>query len=152
MHPKPVRFYISAHGCAQNPPGFRPKPLARLFEGRMLLRPIRIRVKFIQFHNSTPEYVKHAPDFTFPNKDTPKTHPILDANPCRRRFRGVCFCALHGYMQNPSGFTFSYPDTSKTHPISPFPIRIRPKPTRFYTQTFGAGHFGAYAIRPYTGT
>ena len=54
---------------------------------------------------------KNAPDFTLPNKDIPKTCPIL-----------------------------------------PFPIGIHPKPARFYTQTFGEEHFGAYAIRPYTGT
>ena len=159
----------------------------------MLLRPTRVRAKPVRFHISAYGYVKNAPDFTLPNKDTPESCPILDPNHRRGYLRGVCFCALHGYMKNPVGFIFPHPDTPKTHPvlyqnlrretfrgvcntplhgymknpagfifphtdtpkthpILPFPIRIRQKPTRFQTQTFGAGHFGAYAFAPYTGT
>ena len=55
-------------------------------------------------------------------------------------------------MKNSPGFIFPHTYPPKTHPISYFPIRIRPKRTQFYTQTVVAGHFGAYAIRPYTGT
>ena len=36
----------------------------------------------------------------------------------------------------------------KTHPISPFLIRIHPKPARFYTQTFGAGSFWGVCNMP----
>ena len=77
----------------------------------MQYAPTRVYEKFGGFHIPPPEYAKNAPDFTLPNKDPPKTHPI-----------------------------------------SPFPIGMRPKPARFYTQTFGEDRFGAYAIRPYTGT
>ena len=55
-------------------------------------------------------------------------------------------------MQNLAGFIFPHPDAPKTCPVFPFPIRIHPKPARFYTQIIVAGHFRAYAIRPYTGT
>ena len=77
----------------------------------MQYAPTRVRAKFNGFHIPAPEYTKNAPDFTLPDKDTPKTHPI-----------------------------------------SPIPIGIHPKPARFYTQTFAAGHFGAYAFAPYTNT
>ena len=104
---KIVRFHISPSGYTKNlpdfilpnkdtpknPPGFRPKPSARGISGRMLLRPTRVRAKFVRFHIPAPEYAKNAPDFTLPNKDAPKTRPVLGANPCRRTFRGVCFCA-----------------------------------------------------------
>ena len=90
--------------------------------------------------------------FIFPHPDTPKTHPISDPNHRRGAFRGVCNTPLHGYMQNLAGFIFPHPDAPKTCPVFPFPIRIHPKPARFYTQIIVAGHFRAYAIRPYTGT
>ena len=128
---------------------------------RFPLSPIRIYPKPAQFHIPAPEYAQNAPDFPYPNKDTPKTGPILDPNLRRRTFRGVCFCAPTRVHQKPDGFwtqTFGeehlgayairpytgtcktcpvshFPnrDTPKTYPISPFPIGIRPKPTRFYT-------------------
>ena len=120
--------------------------------GRMQYAPTRVRAKFGGFHISAHEYAKNPPDFTFPNKNAPKTRPVLGANPWRGLFRGVCNTPLHGYVKNLLGFTFPHTDAPKTHPISPFQIRIDPKPARFYTQTVGAGHFGAYTIRPYTGT
>ena len=96
--------------------------------------------------------MKNLLGFILPHMDTPKTHPVLYPNRRRGYLRGVCNTPLHGYMQNLSGFTFPYTGTPKTHPISPFPIRIHPKPTQFYTQTIVEGFFGAYAIRPYTDT
>ena len=108
----------------------------------------RYTQKIVWFHISAPGDVKNAPDFTHPNKDIPKTCPILDPNLRRGSFRGVCNTPLHGYVKNLAGFIFPHPDTPKTHPILPSPIRIRPKPARFYTQTFGEEHFGAYALRP----
>ena len=54
-------------------------------------------------------------------------------------------------MQNLAGFIFPHTDTPKTHPVSPFPIGIHRKPARFYTQTFGERHFGAYAFAPLHG-
>ena len=145
VHAKPVRFHISAHGYVKNAPRFtlpnrdRPKthPVLGLdlrrgkFRGRMLLRPTRVHAKIDGFHISAHGYAKNAPGFTIPNRDRPKSHPVLYPNLRRCYFRGVCFCALHGYVKNPAGFTFPHPDTPKTHPISPFPIRIRPKPVRF---------------------
>ena len=79
--------FISTHDMTRNLPDFRPKPSARIVLGRMLLRPTRVRAKPARFHTSAPGYVKNAPGFTFPNRDTPKTHPVLGANPCRRTFR-----------------------------------------------------------------
>ena len=70
-------------------------------------------------------YVKNPAGFIFPHTDTPKTRPILDPNIWRGTFGGVCFCA---------------------------PTRVHQKPDGFWTQTFGEDCFGAYAIRPYTGT
>ena len=43
---------------------------------------------------------KNAPDFILSNKDAPKTRPVLGLDLRRGAFRGVCFCALHGYVQN----------------------------------------------------
>ena len=121
----------------KNLAGFGPKPSAKIVSGRMQYAPTRVRAKPARFHISPPGYTQNPPDFIIPNKDTPKSRPVLYPNHRRKTFQGVCFCALHGYVQNLSGFTFPYPDTSKTHPILPSPIRIRPKPARFYTQTFG---------------
>ena len=145
VHAKPARFHISPSGYAKNAPHFTlsnkdiPKtcpilaanPCRRTFRG----------VCFCALHG----YMKNPAGFIFPHTDTPKTHPIspfpirippktcpvLYPNRRRRTFRGVCFCALHGYVKNPPDFIFPHPNTPKTHPISPFPIRIYPKPTRF---------------------
>ena len=106
---------------------------------------LRVREKPARFHISAHGYTKNAPDFTHPNKDTPKTRPVLAANSCRRTFRGVCNTPLHGYMKNLAGFIFPHPDapknapdftlpnrdTPKPRPISPIPIRIHPKPAQF---------------------
>ena len=70
----------------------------------MQYAPTRIRAKFVRFHISAHVPAKNAPDFTLPNRDTPKTHPVVGLNRRRGTFRGVCFCALHGYVQNPPGF------------------------------------------------
>ena len=119
------------HGYVQNLAGFIPKPSARLFEGRMLLRPIRIRAKFVRFHISASEYAKNAPRFTLPNKDTPKTRPVLHPNLRRGFLGGVCFCAPtrvrakfggfhispHEYAKNAPNFTIPNRDTPKTCPV-----------------------------------
>ena len=143
--PKPARFYTQTvgarhfgayafaplHGYVQNPPGFTPKPSSQDISRRMQYAPTRIRAKFGGFHISPPEYTKNVSDFILSNKGTPKTHLILYPNLRRGYLRGVCFCALHGYVQNLAGFTFPHTDTPKTYPVSPFPIRIHPKPARF---------------------
>ena len=149
---KSVRFHISVSGHAQNAPNFtlpnkdtpknRPvldaNPWRRTFRG-VCNTPLHV-------------YAQNPPDFTLPNKDTPKTCPVLDPNLWRGTFGGVCNTPLHGYVQNLTGFIFPHLNTPKTHPISPSPIRIRQKRTRFYTQTVVEGHFGAYAFAPYMGT
>ena len=91
---------------------------------------------FIFPHTDAP---KNTPDFTFPNKDAPKTSPVLHPNLRRGYLRGVCNTPRHGYAQKPVRFHI-------------FATRIPQKPVRFYTQTVVAGHFGAYAFAPYTGT
>ena len=122
--------------------------------------------KIAWFHISAHGCAKNAPDFTHPNKDTPKTCPILHPNRRRGAFRGVCNTPLHGYTQNPPDFRpkplarniwrrmllHPYTGTCKIRPVSYFPIGMHPKPTWFYTQTFGEDRLGTYAIRPYTGT
>ena len=152
-------FHIFAHGYTKNAPRFtlpnkgtpktrpvlHPNRRRGTFRGVCFCAPTRIHEKPARFHISPSGYVKNAPDFTLPNRDTPKTHPVLHPNRRRRTFRGVCFCAptrVHekparfhispsGYVKNAPDFTFPNRDTPKTHPISSFSIRIRPKPTRF---------------------
>ena len=156
---KPARFHIPAHGYTKNLPGFIPKPSAQDISGRMQYAPTRVRAKPAQFHISTHVPAKNAPDFTLPNRDAPKTCPVLGANPCRRTFRGVCFCAptrvrakparfhisASGYAKNAPDFTFPNRDTPKTRLVlgaNPCrrtfrgvcfcaPTRVRAKPARF---------------------
>ena len=106
------------HGCTQNLACFRRKSLSQDISGRMQYAPTRVHEKFDEFHISAHGYAKNAPDFTFPDKDTPKTSPILGANLRCRTFGGVCNTPLHGYPP-------------KTHPISSSPIRMHRKPARF---------------------
>ena len=101
----------------QNPAGFRPKPSARDFSGRMQYAPTRVHPKFGGFHISAHGCAKNTPDFTLPNKDTPKTRPILGPNLRRGLFRGVCNTPLHGYVKNLAGFIFPNRDTPKTCPV-----------------------------------
>ena len=112
----------------------------------MQYAPTRIRAKPARFHISTPGCTQNPPDFTLPNRDTPKTRPVLDANPCRRIFGGVCNTPLHGYTQKivrfhitPSGYTKNLPGFSRK-PLSQDisgrmllrPTRVRAKPARFH--------------------
>ena len=97
----------------------------------MQYTPTRVRPKPVRFHISAHVPAKNAPDFTFPNRDTPKTYPVLDPNPWRRTFRGVCFCAptrvrpksvrfhisAHGYTKNVPGFIFLNRDAPKPRPV-----------------------------------
>ena len=88
----------------------------------MLLRPTRVREKPARFHVFPPEYAKNAPDFTLPNKDIPKTCPVLGLNRRRETFRGVCFCAPTRIRQKRT--RFHYPQ-----------LRVREKPARFHIST-----------------
>ena len=118
-------------GMHRNPALFYTQTVGEFFSGRMQYAPTRIRAKPVRFHISPPEYTKNAPDFTLPNRDAPKTRPVLHPNLRRRTFWGICNTPLHGYVQNLAGFIFPHTDAPKTHPILPPPIRIRPKPARF---------------------
>ena len=100
--------FCALHGYMKNLAGFRRKPSAMLFQRRMQYAPTRVQEKFVRFHIPAPEYTKNAPGFTFPNRDTPKTHPVLGANLWRGVFRGVCNTPLHRYMKNPAGFIFPH--------------------------------------------
>ena len=145
VHEKPGGFHISVSGHAKNLPDFtipnkdapktlpdfRRKPPAQNILGAYAFAPYTGTCKIWRVSHFPHGYTKKPPDFTHPNKDIPKTRPILGPNLQRRTFGGVCFCALHGYMKNLLGFIFPHTDTPKTHPILPFPIRIHPKPARF---------------------
>ncbi len=141
---KPARFHISAHGYAKNPAGFRRKPLSQDISGRMQYAPTRVRAKPARFHISAHGYTKNAPDFTFPNKDTPKSRPVLGANPCRRTFRGVCFCAPTRVRAKPAQFHISAHGYTKNAPgFSRKPLsqdisgRMQYAPTRIHEKTGG---------------
>ena len=107
VRPKPVRFHISAHVPAENAPDFiipnkdtpktrpvlHPNRRRGTFRGVCFCAPTRVRAKPVRFHISAHGYAENAPDFTLPNKDTPKTRPVLYPNLRRGYLRGVCFCA-----------------------------------------------------------
>ena len=164
----------------KNPSDFRCEPLSRGISGRMLLRPYmdtckiwrvlganpcrgtfggrmqyaptRVHAKFSGFHISAHEYAKNAPDFTLPNKDPPKTCPVLYPNLRRGYLRGVCNTPLHGYEQNLAGFRPKSLSQDISGRMQYAPTRVREKFGGFYTQTFGKDCFGAYAFAPYTDT
>ena len=94
----------------------------------MLLRPIRVHEKFGGFHISAYEYTKNAPDFTLPNKDTPKTHPVLGLNRRRGVFRGACFCAPTRVRAKFVRFHISAPEYTKNAPDFIHPNKDTPKP------------------------
>ena len=97
----------------------------------MQYAPTRVRAKFGGFHISAHIPAQNAPHFTLPNRDRPKTRPILDPNRRRGTFRGVCFCAptrvrekfggfhisAYGYAKNAPDFTLPDKDTLKTCPV-----------------------------------
>ena len=142
VHEKFDGFHISPHGYAKNAPDFRPKPSARDFSGRMLLHPTRVRAKFGGFHISAPGYVKNPPDFTLPNRDTPKTRPILGANLWRGTFRGVCFCAPTRVRAKPARFHISTHVPAKNAPDFTLPNKGAPKTCLFLGPNLWRGTFG----------
>ena len=103
------------------------------FRGVCFCTPTRVHAKPVRFHISSHGYNKNAPDFTFPNRGTPKTRPILGLNRRRRTFRGVCFCALHGYVQNLTGFIFPQTTWRETRRVLDFATRHSLKPGGFWT-------------------
>ena len=126
------------YGYMKNLAGFWLKPSAGDILGRMQYAPTRIHAKFGGFHISAHGYVKNAPDFTLPNKDTPKTHPVLGLNLRRRivsgrmqyaptrvhRKMGGFHTPLSEYAKNAPHFTLPNRDTPKTCPVL-YPNRRR---------------------------
>ena len=139
-------FHISAHEYAKNAPNFT-LPNRNAPKTHLILDPNRRRglfggvcfcalhgyVKnlagFIFPHTDTP---KNAPDFTLPNRNTPKTRPILDPNLRRGYLRGVCFCALHGYVKNLADFRPKPLTRNISGRIQYAPTRVREKPGGFH--------------------
>ena len=140
-------FHISPPEYAKNAPDFRPKSLAQDISGRMQYAPTRVHTKFGGFHISAPGYVKNAPDFTLPNKDPPKTYPVLGLNLRRGYLRGVCFCAptrvrekpggfhisAHDMARNPTGFRLCHSTWRETRRVLDFATRHGAKPDGFWT-------------------
>ena len=158
LYPNRRRGYLRGvcntplHGYMQNLAGFifphtdtpkthpvlDPNLQRGFFRGVCFCAPTRVREKFGGFHIPAHGCAKNTPDFTLPNKDTPKPHPILDPNLRRGTFRGVCFCA---------------------------PTRVRAKPARFHISAHGYAQnlpdfrpkslsqdiWGRMLLRPYTG-
>ena len=157
--------FAPLHGYMQIPPDFRPKPSARIVWGRMQYAPTRVHEKPVRFHISSHGYVKNAPDFTIPNRDTPKTRSILDPNLRRGLFRGVCNTPLHGYMKNLAGFRPKFLSQDILGRMQYAPTRVRAKSVRFHISPHGytknAPDFrrkpsardisGRMLLRPYTG-
>ena len=115
----------------QNQPGFIPKSLARDISGRMQYAPTRVHAKIVRFHISVSGHAKNAPDFTLPNRDTPKIRPILGTNRRRGYLRGVCNMPLHGYVQNLAGFIFPHTTWRETRRVLDFANDMAQNPTGF---------------------
>ena len=159
-------FIFPNRDTPKNAPDFRPKSLALDISGRMQYASTRVRAKPVRFHIPASGYAKNAPDFTFSNKDTPITRSILDPNLRRGFFRGVCFCALHGYVQNLAGFGLKPSSRLFEGRMQYAPTRIHEKFGGFHISASGCAKnppgfipkslmrdiLGAYAIRPYTDT
>ena len=144
---KPGGFHISTPGYAKNVPDFTlsnrdaPKTCPILganrrrgtFRGVCFCAPTRVRAKFVRFHISAHVPAKNAPDFTLPNRDTPRTRLVLGLNLRRRAFRGVCNTPLHGYMKNLAGFIFPHTTWRETWRVLDFATRHSLKPGGFWT-------------------
>ena len=142
-----VQFHISAHGYTKNAPDFTlpnrdiPKTCPILdpnlwrgtFRGVCNTPLHGYTQKIVWFHIPARVPTKNAPDFTLPNKDTPKTCPVLHPNCRRGSFRGVCFCTLHGYMKNLAGFGLRHATWRETRRVLDFATRHGAKPGRFWT-------------------
>ena len=80
---------------------------------------------------------KNAPDFTFPNRDTPKTRSVLYSNLWRGVFRAYAFAPLHGYMQIPPDFRRKPSARGFSGRMQYAPTRVRAKPARFHISAHG---------------
>ena len=98
----------------------------------MQYAPTRVRAKFGGFHISAHGYAQNAPHFTHPNKDIPKTCPILDPNLWRGYLRGVCNTPLHGYMKKTPSFTPKPSARLFEGRMQYAPTRVHEKPGGFH--------------------
>ena len=133
MRQNPAQFYTQTFGAGH-------------FLGVCFCAPTRVRAKPARFHISAPGYTKNAPDFTIPNRDTPKTCPILDPNLRRGTFQGRMQYAptrvhpkfggfhipAHGYAKNAPGFTPKPSSRGISGRMQYAPTRVRKKPARFH--------------------
>ena len=103
----------------------------------MQYAPTRVRAKFGGFHISAHGYAQNAPHFTHPNKDIPKTCPILDPNLWRGYLRGVCNTPLHGYMKKTPSFTPKPSARLFEGRMQYAPTRVHEKPARFHISAHG---------------
>ena len=110
--------FAPLHGYMKNLASFGLKPSARLFGGVCFCVPTRVRAKSGGFYISAHVPAKNAPDFTVPNKDTPKSRPVLHPNRRRGSFQGRMQYSPTRIHAKFGGF-----HSSRT--------RTRPKPTRF---------------------
>ena len=108
----------------------------------MQYAPTRVRTKFGGFHISVSGHAKNAPDFTFPNRDTYKTYPVLGANRRRRTFWGVCFCAPTRVREKPGGFHISAHEYAKNAPDFTHPNKDTPKTCPVLYPNLWRGTFG----------
>ena len=92
----------------------------------MLLRPKRIHEKPARFHTSAHGYAKNAPDFTLPNKDTPKNHPVLGLDLRRGTFSGRMQYAPTRVREKLSRFHISTHVPAKNAPDFIFPNKDTP--------------------------
>ena len=139
-------FIIPNKDSTKNPPGFRPKPSARIVSGPMQYAPARVREKPARFHISTHVPTKNPPGFIFPHTYPPKTRRVLDPNLWRGTFRGVCNTPLHGYTKKIVWFHISAPEYAKNAPdfrpkslAQDISRRMLLRPTRVHTK-FGGFH------------
>ena len=139
--------FCALHGYVKNPAGFGLKPSARIFSGRMLLRPYTGTCKIWRVLVANPwrgtfrgvcntplhGYMKNLAGFIFPHPDTPKTHPVLGLDLRRGVFRGVCNTPLHGCIKNLTGFGFRHTTWRETRRVLDFATRHGTKPGGFWT-------------------
>ena len=133
----------------------------------MQYAPTRVRTKFGGFHISPHEYAKNAPDFTLPNKDAPKTRPVLDPNPWRRTFSGRMLLRPYtGTCKNCPVLGLNLRRGTFSGRMQYAPTRVRAKFDGFHISASGyaknAPRFrprpsardilGRMLLRPYTGT
>ena len=116
----------------------------------MQYAPTRVRAKFGGFYTQTFGEEHFGAYAIRPYTDTPKTGPVLGANPCRGTFRGVCFCAPTRVRAKFDGFHISTHDMTRNLPdFRRKPLsqdiwgRMQYAPTRVRAK-FGGFHISAH--------